>query len=90
MTSALLEKENTPVVHYFTRQWKKMGYNVLVIHYPTNFPWIIMKIASLFKKQLSAMLPATIRTTPAKEFEYINIVLHMFEPRPYFALPARI
>lgn len=65
-----LEKENTPVVHYFTKQWNKMGYNVLVMHYPTNFPKLIMKIASLFKRQLSAVLPATIRTKPAKELEY--------------------
>lgn len=66
-----LEKENTPVVHYFTRQWVNMGYNVLVMHYPTNFPNLVMKIASLFKKQISAIMPATIRTTPAKEMTYL-------------------
>lgn len=36
-----LQKENTPVVHYFTRQWVRMGYNVVVIHYPYNFPKFI-------------------------------------------------
>lgn len=65
-----LEKENTPIVHYFTREWIKMGYNVRVIHYPANFPHIVMRICSLFKKQLSSRLGSTIRTTPAKESEY--------------------
>ena len=37
-----LEKEDTPVVHFFAREWIKMGYNVRVIHYPTNFPKIVM------------------------------------------------
>ncbi len=65
-----LEKENTPVVHYFTREWIKMGYEIRVIHYPANFPKILMKGASIFKKQLSSKLGVTIRTSQAKELEY--------------------
>lgn len=65
-----LEKENTPVVHYFTREWVKMGYDVRVIHYPTNFPKLMMWAASLFKKQISSKLGATIRTFQATEKEY--------------------
>lgn len=65
-----LEKENTPIVHYFTREWINMGYDVRVIHYPANFPKIIMWGASLFKKQLSSRLGATIRTFQATEKEY--------------------
>lgn len=65
-----LEKENTPIVHYFTREWVKMGYDVRVVHYPANFPSFVMNLCSLFKKQLSSRLGATIRTTPAKENEY--------------------
>ncbi|MGN0062102.1 MAG: glycosyltransferase family 4 protein [Alloprevotella sp.] len=66
-----LEKENTPIVHYFTKEWVQMGYDVRVIHYPANFPKLFMWVASLLKKQLSSILGATIRTFQAKEQEYI-------------------
>ena len=33
-----IPKTDTPVVHYFTREWVKMGYEVKVIHCVTNFP----------------------------------------------------
>ena len=66
-----MEKENTPVVHYFIREWVQMGYNVRVINFPANFPKIVMWGASLFKKQLSSKFGTTIRTFQAKESEYI-------------------
>lgn len=66
-----LEKENTPIVHYFTKEWVKMGYDVRVVHYPANFPKIIMWGASLFKKKLSSILGTTIRTFQATEREYL-------------------
>lgn len=65
-----LEKENTPIVHYFVKEWVNMGYNVKVINYPANFPKILMWGATLFKKQLSSRLGATIRTSQAIEKEY--------------------
>ena len=65
-----LEKENTPIVHYFTREWVKMGYNVRVVNYPANFPKIVMWGASLFKKQISSRLGTTIRTFQTTEMEY--------------------
>lgn len=65
-----LEKENTPIVHYFTREWVKMGYNVRVVHYPANFPWIVMKVASLFKKRISTKIGTVARTYQVHEAEY--------------------
>ena len=65
-----IEKVNTPVVHYFTREWVKMGYNVRVINYPANFPKILMWGAAVFKNQLSSKLGATIRTYQVSEREY--------------------
>jgi len=36
-----IPKTETPVVHYFTREWVKIGYNVRVIHYVLNFrKWV--------------------------------------------------
>lgn len=66
-----LEKENTPVVHYFTREWVNMGCNVRVVHYPANFPKLLMWGASPFKRHLSSKLGTTIRTTQAVEKEYV-------------------
>lgn len=65
-----MEKENTPVVHYFTREWVNMDYDVRVINYPANFPKFMMLCASLFRKQLSSILGATVRTYQIGEYEY--------------------
>jgi glycosyltransferase involved in cell wall biosynthesis len=66
-----LEKENTPIVHYFTKEWIKMGCDVRVVHYPTNFPKIMMWAASFFKKSLSSKLGTTIRTRFTSECQYV-------------------
>lgn len=66
-----LEKEDTPVVHYFAREWIKMGYNVRVVNYPSNFPKIVMWGASPFKNWLSSMLGITTRTYQTDEKEYV-------------------
>lgn len=66
-----LPKEYTPVVHYFTREWVKMGYNVIVINYEVDFPWIMLKIANLFAKQLASHYGSISRTKPLKEREYV-------------------
>lgn len=60
-----LEKENTPVVHYFTREWVKIGHSVYVVHYPANFSKIYMWVGTLFKKHLSSQQGASIRPTQA-------------------------
>lgn len=65
-----LEKENTPVVHYFAREWVKMGHSVFVVHYPANFPRIYMWAGSLLRKQLSSKLGTPIRITQAAMKEY--------------------
>lgn len=72
-----MEKENTPVVHYFAKEWVNMGYDVRVIHYPANFPKLLMTGASLFKKLLSSWFGATIRTSQAteKEFELEGVMV---------------
>lgn len=66
-----MEKENTPVVHYFTREWVNMGYEVRVIHYPSNFPKIFMWIASFFKQRISSKLGTVVRTYQTNEYDYI-------------------
>lgn len=64
-------KENTPVVHYFTKEWIKLGYNVVVVHYPSNFPQLMTFVASFFRKQISSKTGAVIRTEALRETEYV-------------------
>lgn len=42
-------KSHTPVVHYFTREWVKMGYHVYVVHLTTTFPSIFYKVPKRVK-----------------------------------------
>jgi len=43
-------RRGTKVCHYFTNEWRKMGYNVIVINYRSMFPPIYTTIANLFPK----------------------------------------
>lgn len=45
-------KSFTPVVHYFTKEWVKMGYDVRVIHTCTYFPAIFYKAPNFVRKFL--------------------------------------
>ena len=63
-------KELTPVVHYFTREWVKNGYEVVVVNYPVNFPKWITRIASLIEPTLTAFFGFSIRAVNAKPLEY--------------------
>ena len=51
----LPSKENncTYVCHFFTREWVKMGYNVVVIHTQSVHCWAWHLVVRLFGKQLS-------------------------------------
>src|SRR5690554_5619422 len=66
-----IPKGSTPVVHYFTKEWAKMGYNVVVIHYNVNFPEVIYRIAKPFAKQLSSFFGSQIVTNKTLQKDYI-------------------
>lgn len=67
-----LPKEFTPVVHYFTRQWVTEGNNVVVIHYPYNFPKLVLSIAKPFLGRIKQHFGmAVVRTTYLEETEYV-------------------
>ncbi|MDO4948868.1 MAG: glycosyltransferase [Bacteroidales bacterium] len=87
-------EENTPVVHYFTREWVKMGYDVRVIYYRANFPRLMMFFFSLFKNRLSSRHGATLRTRYASEKEYeLDCVkvkrIPLLKIKPHRAFPKR-
>lgn len=43
---------DTPVVHYFAKEWVQMGFDVRVIHYRSVFPSIFYFFARIFKSVL--------------------------------------
>ena len=47
---------DTPIIHYFTKEWCKMGYKVKVIHYRSIFPIFFYWIANLFNKQVKRFI----------------------------------
>ncbi len=61
----------TPVVHYFAKEWVKLGYIVKVVHYPSNFPFIMRWGAKILHNYLESKLNQPIRTNKLKHKEYI-------------------
>lgn len=66
-----VQKADTPVVHYFVRQWVKMGVEVRVINYPVNFPLIVNWAAKPIQSFIEAREGSEIRTWNLDEREYI-------------------
>ena len=66
----------TPVVHYFTKEWVKLGYDVRVIHYCTYFPSVYYKAPNWFRRiiqnRLGIALPVK-RLDCEKEYEYEGV-----------------
>ena len=63
-------KSTTPVVHFFVREWVKNNVEVRVIHYPSNFPWLLRVLARPLENVISNRLGSDIRTWALKEIEY--------------------
>ena len=65
-----VQKADTPVVHYFVREWAKHGYDVRVLNFPVNFPAAINIVAKLFRPLLETHYGSEIRTWDLDEREY--------------------
>ncbi len=64
--------EGTKVCHYFSTEWKKMGYDVRVIRLTTYFPRIYYKIGNIFKEIIKAKTGAVVYTKRLSDFqEYV-------------------
>ena len=59
-----MPKSDTPIVHYFVREWVKMGYDIHVINYVANFPKPLYWFAKPFNEVIGAKAGFGIRTTP--------------------------
>ena len=62
---------DTPVIHFFTKEWCKTGHRVKVIHYRSVFPIIFYWIANLFTKQIKRLFGTDVLPTKRRESDYI-------------------
>lgn len=78
-----LEKEFTPVVHFFTKEWVKLGHDVRVINLPTNFPGLYYALVKPFRRKMESKLSINLRTykLSRREYELDNV--------PVLRLPLR-
>ena len=60
----------TPVVHYFTREWVKMGHEVTVFHLGHKFPRLFYSISKRFQHQLNTRLGMLVPINYPKDTEY--------------------
>ena len=68
--SSDLPKEYTPVVHYFVREWVKMGYNIRVINYDVNFPSFYYKLTKCINNIIASKTGSVIKKAATKDKIY--------------------
>jgi len=85
-----LPKDNkgTPVCHYFTREWVKMGYNVHVVHYQSVYPLPFYWAARINPKKIAARTGAVVYTKRDKGGTYqmdgVSVKrIPLFKPVPH-------
>lgn len=88
-------QKGTAVVHYFAREWVKMGYRLLVFHYPANFPRLYRIVAAPLCKWLESKLEdaITLNYISKREFTYegVDVVrIPMLKYRPHSRYPQGI
>ena len=79
----------TPVVHYFTREWVQMGYEVQVINYVTNFPRLFYLISRFSSSFLASKFGFPVRAHELKEREYVLDGVPVFRIAMKKLLPHR-
>lgn len=65
-----LQQGTTPVVHYFTREWVKMGHDVKVFYLRPKFPRPFYWISKRFQYQLSTRLGMPVHVDYPKDEDY--------------------
>lgn len=72
-----IPKSDTPVVHYFTKEWAKKGNNVQVIHFAYNLPNWGFWIVRTFPRLISKVWGGVLRTRPVTDKEYVMDDVHV-------------
>ena len=69
--TSTLQQGTTPVVHYFTREWVKMGHEVKVFYLRPKFPRPYYWISRCFRHQLNTRLGMLVPTEYPKDEDYV-------------------
>ena len=72
----------TEICHYFTREWVKMGYDVLVINYRSMFPRIYTDLAGMFPRLAQRYIGNHVEMD-----RNMSVVQHEVEGIPVFSIP---
>ena len=56
------DNQGTPVCHFFTREWVKMGFNVRVVHYQSVYPLPFYWLARINREKITAKTGAVVYT----------------------------
>ncbi len=82
-------KYRTSVVHYFTKEWIKMGYDVNVIYFHAVYHKIFYLMARLFREQIASITGAVVDTSDNFGFTQYDIDgVHVYR-LPIFKLIPR-
>lgn len=65
-----LEKEFTPVVHFFAKEWLALGHRVCVVNLPSNFPALYYLCAKPFRRKLESHFGINIRMYTLSQRKY--------------------
>lgn len=89
-----IPKTFTPVVHYFTREWVKLGYEVRVINYKTVFPKIFYWFLNFVKNYISSKVGYTVMGAAVTERNYtiegVNVCrICLKKLKPHGRFPAK-
>jgi glycosyltransferase involved in cell wall biosynthesis len=76
-------QKGTPVVHYFAKEWVKLGHNVLVCHYPANFPYLYRLAARPIKQFLESKLSDYLT------IDYIHKDNYLYEGVRVYRIPLK-
>lgn len=60
----------TPIVHYFAREWVKMGHQVKVFNFAPKYPRLFYWISRRFQHRLNSKLGMLVPLAPSTEGEY--------------------
>ena len=67
------EYKGTPVCHYFTREWMKMGYNVRVVHFMSLFPKPYYWVGRMFGDKIAAKTGFVTYSHPARTCQHYEV-----------------
>lgn len=62
---------STPVVHYFTREWVKMGHEVTVFHLEVSYPFFVLWLTRLFEKRIYSKIGFPAPTKKPKPYNEV-------------------